>query len=191
MTEQLIPATSTRSPAAQRRRAAAPPGPRGHSRRHVRASVRGPAAAGVPAVHAVGGRGARIWDVDGNEYVDLMCSYGPVVLGHQHPAVEAAARAQAELGRLPERAGRGHGRAGRAAGGHRPARGLGHVRQERDRRDDDLLHDRQGSDGPLAHPGGDRRVSRRRAVVHAAAGGRDRLRIARTSATTRSTTWSP
>ena len=45
-----------------------------------------------------GGRGARIWDVDGNEYVDLMCSYGPVVLGHQHPAVEAAAAAQAALG---------------------------------------------------------------------------------------------
>jgi len=44
-----------------------------------------------------GGKGARIWDVDGNEYVDLMCSYGPVVLGHRHPAVEEAARAQAEL----------------------------------------------------------------------------------------------
>ena len=45
-----------------------------------------------------GGRGARVWDADGNEYVDLMCSYGPVVLGHQHPKVEAAARAQAETG---------------------------------------------------------------------------------------------
>ena len=45
-----------------------------------------------------GGRGARIWDVDGHEYVDLMCSYGPVVLGHRHPAVEAAAAVQAELG---------------------------------------------------------------------------------------------
>ena len=45
-----------------------------------------------------GGRGARVWDVNGNEYVDLMCSYGPVVLGHRHPAVEAAAAAQAELG---------------------------------------------------------------------------------------------
>jgi glutamate-1-semialdehyde 2,1-aminomutase len=44
------------------------------------------------------GRGARIWDVDGNEYVDLMCSYGPVILGHQHPAVEAAVAAQAALG---------------------------------------------------------------------------------------------
>jgi glutamate-1-semialdehyde 2,1-aminomutase len=44
------------------------------------------------------GRGARVWDVDGNEYVDLMCSYGPVVLGHQHAAVQAAAAAQAALG---------------------------------------------------------------------------------------------
>ena len=43
------------------------------------------------------GRGARVWDADGNRYVDLMCSYGPVVLGHQHPKVEQAARAQAAL----------------------------------------------------------------------------------------------
>ncbi|HEX9034022.1 MAG TPA: aminotransferase class III-fold pyridoxal phosphate-dependent enzyme [Streptosporangiaceae bacterium] len=43
------------------------------------------------------GRGARVWDVDGNCYVDLMCSYGPVVLGHQHPKVEQAARSQAAL----------------------------------------------------------------------------------------------
>ena len=43
------------------------------------------------------GAGARVWDVDGNEYVDLMCSYGPVVLGHHHPAVERAASAQALL----------------------------------------------------------------------------------------------
>jgi glutamate-1-semialdehyde 2,1-aminomutase len=44
-----------------------------------------------------GGKGARVWDADGNSYVDLMCSYGPVVLGHQHPGVEEAARAQAAL----------------------------------------------------------------------------------------------
>lgn len=43
------------------------------------------------------GRGSRIWDVDGNEYVDLMCSYGPIILGHHHPEVEAAARAQQDL----------------------------------------------------------------------------------------------
>jgi len=48
-----------------------------------------------------GGRGARIWDVDGHEYVDLMCSYGPVVLGHRHPRVEAAAAEQAANGDCP------------------------------------------------------------------------------------------
>ena len=38
--------------------------------------------------------GSRVWDVDGNEYIDLMCSYGPIVLGHRHPKVEAAVREQ-------------------------------------------------------------------------------------------------
>ena len=37
------------------------------------------------------GEGARVWDVDGNEYVDLMCSFGPNILGHHHPKVTAAA----------------------------------------------------------------------------------------------------
>lgn len=40
------------------------------------------------------GRGSRIWDVDGNEYIDYMCSYGPIVLGHQHDAVERAVASQ-------------------------------------------------------------------------------------------------
>ncbi|HUZ55318.1 MAG TPA: aminotransferase class III-fold pyridoxal phosphate-dependent enzyme [Streptosporangiaceae bacterium] len=39
-------------------------------------------------------QGAHVWDVDGNEYVDLMCSFGPVILGHQHPKVERAVAAQ-------------------------------------------------------------------------------------------------
>src|SRR5580658_9247133 len=40
-------------------------------------------------------QGSRYWDVDGNEYIDFMCGYGPVVLGHQQPQVEEAAnRAQ-------------------------------------------------------------------------------------------------
>jgi glutamate-1-semialdehyde 2,1-aminomutase len=45
------------------------------------------------------GRGSRIWDVDGREYIDFVCSFGPIVLGHAHPAVEAAVerqRAQAD-----------------------------------------------------------------------------------------------
>ena len=44
------------------------------------------------------GDGCRVRDVDGNEYVDFMCSYGPIVLGHRHPAVEAAVRDQLSRG---------------------------------------------------------------------------------------------
>ena len=43
------------------------------------------------------GRGCRIWDVDGREYVDFMSSFGPIVLGHAHPAVEAAVQRQRAL----------------------------------------------------------------------------------------------
>lgn len=44
------------------------------------------------------GQGAHVWDADGNEYVDLMCSWGPVLLGHQHPKVEEAVAAQRAKG---------------------------------------------------------------------------------------------
>ena len=36
------------------------------------------------------GAGACLFDVDGREYVDLVCSWGPMILGHAHPAVVAA-----------------------------------------------------------------------------------------------------
>ncbi|MGL4287837.1 MAG: aminotransferase class III-fold pyridoxal phosphate-dependent enzyme, partial [Phreatobacter sp.] len=42
--------------------------------------------------------GAYLWDCDGNRYVDYMCAFGPNLLGYRHPAVEAAAAAQAALG---------------------------------------------------------------------------------------------
>ncbi len=44
------------------------------------------------------GAGSRVWDVDGNEYVDFMCSWGPVILGHHHPEVDEAALKQLALG---------------------------------------------------------------------------------------------
>ncbi len=44
---------------------------------------------GSPVVMA-SGSGARITDVDGNEYVDYVLSWGPLVLGHAHPDVIAA-----------------------------------------------------------------------------------------------------
>jgi glutamate-1-semialdehyde 2,1-aminomutase len=42
--------------------------------------------------------GCRIRDVDGREYIDFMCSWGPILLGHKHPEVQAAANAQAARG---------------------------------------------------------------------------------------------
>ena len=36
------------------------------------------------------GAGAYLFDVDGGEYVDLVCSWGPMILGHAHPSVVAA-----------------------------------------------------------------------------------------------------
>lgn len=43
-------------------------------------------------------KGSRFWDVDGNEYVDYMCAYGPMILGYNHPSVDAAAMAQFKNG---------------------------------------------------------------------------------------------
>ena len=44
------------------------------------------------------GQGGRIFDVDGCAYVDLVCSWGPLILGHAHRAVVEAVRAQAGQG---------------------------------------------------------------------------------------------
>jgi glutamate-1-semialdehyde aminotransferase len=44
------------------------------------------------------GKGSRVWDVDGNEYVDCLMALGSVSLGHAYEPVLAAVRAQLELG---------------------------------------------------------------------------------------------
>lgn len=46
----------------------------------------------------IAAEGCRLRDADGREFIDFMCAWGPVILGHRHPAVEAAARRQAEQG---------------------------------------------------------------------------------------------
>ncbi|MGW6335169.1 glutamate-1-semialdehyde 2,1-aminomutase [Nocardia rhamnosiphila] len=43
-------------------------------------------------------RGCRLTDADGNDYVDLVCSWGPMILGHAHPAVVEAVREVAGSG---------------------------------------------------------------------------------------------
>ena len=60
----------------------------------------------IRAFKAVGGRpyvvaraeGAYVWDVEGNRYIDLVQSYGAVILGHAHPAVTRALAAAAADG---------------------------------------------------------------------------------------------
>ncbi len=42
--------------------------------------------------------GSKIYDVDGNEYIDYVLSWGPMILGHSHPRVVEAIRAAAERG---------------------------------------------------------------------------------------------
>src|SRR5579859_4643423 len=60
----------------------------------------------VRAFRAVGGQpffvnkasGARVWDVDGNEYVDYVGTWGPAILGHAHPKIIKAVQAAAQNG---------------------------------------------------------------------------------------------
>lgn len=49
-------------------------------------------------IYVARGRGARIWDLDGNEYIDYRLAYGPVILGYADPRVDEAARAGMEIG---------------------------------------------------------------------------------------------
>jgi glutamate-1-semialdehyde 2,1-aminomutase len=91
MTEVLAPRTVD---AALRARAGAviPGGMYGHMN-----------AAGLPDAYPqfmTRGEGSRVWDADGNEYLDFMCGWGPVVLGRKDPVVEAAVRAQLDTGDL-------------------------------------------------------------------------------------------
>jgi glutamate-1-semialdehyde 2,1-aminomutase len=53
---------------------------------------------GACPYYAARAEGGHYWDVDGNEYVDFLCSYGPIILGHNHPEVEEAAARQAADG---------------------------------------------------------------------------------------------
>src|ERR1700691_4184923 len=46
----------------------------------------------------VRGQGSHIWDVDGNEYIDYVLSWGPLILGHCFPPVIEALREVLEIG---------------------------------------------------------------------------------------------
>ena len=64
----------------------------------VNSPVRAFGAVGGTPRFIASGHGPYLVDVDGNDYVDLVCSWGPLVLGHAHPAVVAAVREAAGNG---------------------------------------------------------------------------------------------
>ncbi len=74
--------------------------------RRSEAAIPGGVNSSIRAFRAVGGRpylvaraeGAHVWDVEGRRYIDLVQSYGAVILGHAHPAVTAALAAAASDG---------------------------------------------------------------------------------------------
>ena len=72
------------------------------AQRHLPGGVDSP----VRAFKAVGGtprfiaraKGARVWDVDDNGYIDYLASWGPLIVGHAHPGVVAAIQEAATRG---------------------------------------------------------------------------------------------
>lgn len=60
----------------------------------------------VRAFRGVGGepffvnraKGSKVYDVDGNEYIDYVCTWGPSILGHAHPAIIDAVKQAADFG---------------------------------------------------------------------------------------------
>jgi glutamate-1-semialdehyde 2,1-aminomutase len=64
----------------------------------VNSPVRAFGAVGGTPVFMASGNGPYLTDVDGNTYVDLVCSWGPMILGHAHPAVVSAVQAAAARG---------------------------------------------------------------------------------------------
>ncbi len=56
----------------------------------VNSPVRAFKAIGIPPIFIERAKGSKIFDVDGNEYIDYVCSWGPMILGHAHPKVVAA-----------------------------------------------------------------------------------------------------
>lgn len=68
-------------------------GCQGHKRSHEMLAL------GYP-VFAQRAAGARFWDVDGNAYLDYLLGFGPILLGYNDPAINAAVQAQMEHGTI-------------------------------------------------------------------------------------------
>src|ERR1700683_3159174 len=64
----------------------------------VNSPVRAFRSVGGKPVFIARGQGSHIFDVDGNEYIDYVGSWGPLLLGHRHPAILEALAGALEIG---------------------------------------------------------------------------------------------
>jgi glutamate-1-semialdehyde 2,1-aminomutase len=64
----------------------------------VNSPVRAYKSVGLTPVFVDRAAGSRIYDIDGNSFIDYICSWGPLILGHAHPQVIEAIKAAAERG---------------------------------------------------------------------------------------------
>lgn len=64
----------------------------------VNSPVRAFRSVGLDPLYIDHGAGAYIWDVDGNQYIDFISSWGPLIIGHAHPKVQAAISAELSRG---------------------------------------------------------------------------------------------
>ncbi|MGG4141578.1 glutamate-1-semialdehyde 2,1-aminomutase [Paenibacillus algorifonticola] len=64
----------------------------------VNSPVRAFKSVGLNPVYMERGQGSRVFDIDGNSYIDYVASWGPLIMGHAHPEVVEAIKRTAEKG---------------------------------------------------------------------------------------------
>ncbi|MEK3717021.1 glutamate-1-semialdehyde 2,1-aminomutase [Paenibacillus sp. FSL R7-0333] len=64
----------------------------------VNSPVRAFKSVGLTPVYVERGEGSRIYDIDGNSFIDYVCSWGPLIMGHAHPEVVKALQETAARG---------------------------------------------------------------------------------------------
>jgi glutamate-1-semialdehyde 2,1-aminomutase len=64
----------------------------------VNSPVRAFGGVDVKPLFIAAAKGSKIYDIDGNEYIDYVCSWGPMILGHAHPKVIEAIQAAVKKG---------------------------------------------------------------------------------------------
>lgn len=69
------------------------------AKKYFAGGVGSPRRAKIP-IYIDHGKGSRLWDVNGNEYIDYLLAFGPLLLGHAHPSIIEAVREQLELGTM-------------------------------------------------------------------------------------------